>query len=206
MDFKGIWWIAKIYKKESIGSLFLLFLFPGPLVVNDRFLFSYYEIIINLSKEMISFPVASLVSSYWHDHIPKSGFLAQMIILNDVSWSRYFVPVMEYSILIINLLENHGVSLYCLFLQVTNETMTEFRVEQVGCEEGVHEYSLETDDESSFKNTWLSHVQEDYQVESFIISLFNQVMDPSVVSLHCPETSQMSAHPSNHARNTSHGL
>lgn len=82
--------------------------------------------------------------------------------------------------------------------------MAEFRVKQVGCKERVHEYSLETYNKCPLEKTWLSYIQEDDQVEPLIISLFNKVMNPSVVSLHCSETSKVSAHPPDHTRDTGH--
>jgi len=65
---------------------------------------------------------------------------------------------------------------------------------------------LQAYDHGSLQEAWLSEVQEDNEMESFIVCLFDEVVDPSVVPLHGSETSQVSAHSTDHTGNTGNSL
>jgi len=138
---------------------------------------------------MICLSMTCLVCSYWCYHIPVCSFRCQVVVLYGIFWSRHFIPMMKNSIWFINIFQHRCICLNCLFLQITNESMAEFRSHHIGDEKWVHKYTLKTNDHCSLNQTWPSQVQKDDQVESLIISLFNEVMNPSVVSVHGSETS-----------------
>ena len=150
--------------------------------------------------------MASFICTNRHNDFPISGILVQVVIFNNVLGCRHFVPMVENTSWLINLFQHHCVRLDGFLFKVANKPMTELRVHKVGDEERVHENSLKTNDHSSFQKAWLPQVQEDNKMESLIISFLDQVVDPAIVSFHSSETSQMSAHPSNHTRNPSNSF
>ena len=81
--------------------------------------------------------------------------------------------------------------------------MAELWVGQICNKEGVHENSLKVNDNCSLYQAGFSDVQEDNQMEYLVVSLFNQMVNPAIVSLHGSETSQMTTHSTNHSRASS---
>ena len=146
--------------------------------------------------------MACLISSNRQHHLPKCCIFRKIVILYDIPRCRNFVPMMKDSIGIVDLFEHHCVRLYCFLFKVTHKPMANFRVQNVSHEKWVHENSLKSDNHRSFQQTWFPQIQENDQMEPLIVSLLNQVMNPPIVSFHCPETSQMATHASHHTGNT----
>ena len=61
--------------------------------------------------------------------------------------------------------------------------MGECGVQQVADEEEIEENSLQSNNKASFQQSWLFDVEENKKMESFIIGLLEQMMDPSFVPL-----------------------
>ena len=74
--------------------------------------------------------------------------------------------------------------MHCLLLQESHQTVAEAGREQVGEEIEVPEHTLGQDDACSNEDAGLFKLNEHKQVSSLVFSLFQQVMDDSVVGLH----------------------
>ena len=84
--------------------------------------------------------------------------------------------------------------------------MAKLGVHQISQKEWVHKGALKSNNGCSLKKVGFFQIQENNQVKSLIVGLFDQMMNPAVVSLHSSQTSQMSTHSTDHTRDTSDGL
>jgi hypothetical protein len=122
------------------------------LVVHFSYLLFYIKIRINICEKMICLSMTCFISSYWHYDLFVSGFFIKLIVQNCFLWGWHLIPMMKRSIRVFYVLQHFCVSFYSLFLQVTNKSMAELRVQQVRNKERVHEDSLERNYHCSLEN------------------------------------------------------
>lgn len=86
-------------------------------------------------------------------------------------------------------LKKDRVSVNCLFLEVSHESVADIRGNHVCEKVGVEEYSLCQCDHNSKHDTGISLFEEEKEVHALIFSFLEQVVNPTMVTLQCAETS-----------------
>ena len=132
---------------------------------------------------MICGTVASLVSADTSYDVPHCRIYRQLVVIADLLLGDDFCPVLENTIGTINVFKHRSVGFNCLLLQISHKAMGECGVQQVADEEEIEENSLQSNNKASFQQSWLFDVEENKKMESFIIGLLEQMMDPSFVPL-----------------------
>ena len=78
--------------------------------------------------------------------------------------------------------------------------------DEVAGNEGVEEDALAAEDHEAHEPAWFGHLQEGEEVHALVVGLFEERLDPAIVSLHTADTMEVSQHTGNHTRNCGHGF
>ena len=132
---------------------------------------------------MICGTVASLVGADTSYDVPHCRIYRQLVVIADLPLGDDLSPILQNTIGTIYVFKHSSVGFNCLFLQISHKSMGECGVKQVADEEEIKENSLQSNNKASFQKFWLFDVEENKKMESFIIGLLEQMMDPSFVPL-----------------------
>ena len=153
----------------------------------------------NIGEVVIQVSMASLVCSYCSQHV--SNFVIarwKHVVLYCVARSWHVRPGWKSTF--INCLKQESVSVYSLLFQVANPAVTPSWPEQIHQEIPIRNTYLRESKHNSERNSRVTHGQKQEEVHSLILGLLEEVMDPTVISLKCSETSHVSLHRTHHAR------
>lgn len=98
--------------------------------------------------------------------------LWQLVVVPNLFVSRDSSPRFEHTVRTIHVFKHAGIGPHSLLLHITNEAMREFRINQVTEPEHIEKYALQRKNKASLKEPGLFDVQEDEQMESFVICFF----------------------------------
>lgn len=93
-----------------------------------------------------------------------------------------------------------------LLFEVTHEPVAEFWGDKVHQEIDVRKRDLGCCDEKLEEISRLSEMNEEEQMHSLVLCLFEQMVDPTMISLAFPQASEMTVHTTNHAWDASNRL
>lgn len=109
-------------------------------------------------------------------------------------------------LVVVDRMQELGVDLDELLFQIPYEPVAVAGAEEVCQEKGRHEGALDPENAESAQEVRFLQVHKYHQVEPFVVCLFEQPVDPSLVVLHKPETLQMSTHSTHHPRHSCDSL
>lgn len=176
------------------------------IMINPNLLLFKIQIFIHFSKEVVALLMACLIRPDGKNQVSHRSCMVKSIVINSIFSCSPVFPVWQYSSLSVDILQDHGIVLEGGFLQVSDKLMTVPWTDEICYEKHSCKGYLLHKNENSHQNSRLVKSQESKEVESFIVRLFEQMMNPTLVLSHQPETPQVTTNARNHPRNGWYGF
>nr|GMC50251.1 jmjC domain-containing protein 7 [Ipomoea batatas] len=156
---------------------------------------------VSYRSKVVDVTVMSLVSPNNQDNIPESRSRREAPVVESDGRSRHVL-----NITLVKLLKELGVGMDGLFLQVSDDAVSQLGGDEVGGEVSVEEDALDGEDEGAFVPPRLRNLHERHQMHSLVLRFFQQRLDPPPAVLESPEGFAVEQHPSHHSRHRRHRL
>mmetsp|Transcript_81951 Transcript_81951/g.171496 ORF Transcript_81951/g.171496 Transcript_81951/m.171496 type:complete len:234 (+) Transcript_81951:371-1072(+) len=159
---------------------------------------------LQVAEVVVGVPMGALVGPDALEDVPEHGVLGEVVVHSGHSGRGQVREHGQSST--VDLLEQGGVGVHGLFLQVAHEAVAEAGADQIHDRVPSQENSLATNHQASEDRARLPQSESDQQVHALVLGLREQGMDPAVVAAHEAQGVQMSAHAGHHAWDASDGL
>mmetsp|Transcript_34099 Transcript_34099/g.106757 ORF Transcript_34099/g.106757 Transcript_34099/m.106757 type:complete len:230 (+) Transcript_34099:298-987(+) len=141
---------------------------------------------------VVDIAVVCLVHAYRKHQIPHRRIRPQVPVVDGNLRGGLGLPVLELAI--VDLVDDVGVGLDCLLLEVPDKAMTKARAGDVGDKEEVHKDPLGSNDGCAESVAGLLELDKREQVHALVLSLLEQRVDPSMITIHATKRSEMAEH------------